>query len=517
MKKVFLIFATCAFLVTSCNQNDVVESLEQDMGKLSFNTVIGKQTKAAELTNDGLQKAAASKNKGIALYAYQKVSDTWNPWYTDGVWYADGKWQIESTRFANTAPSKYVTYYPTTYVTPSADFATADFNITFPKFDYTIQATNSQEDLIAGISDVAASKKDITLGMRHILSQINFGVKGYNGAFIQIQNIKIHDVYNSATYTYRGDNLGTSPNIIGSWGGYGSFGKGDVANEYTYSGTTTTVPATANTGDKYIFGDGGNWGPGKEADTWYPVGDANAWVAGDDVTLTNKTKMFNSLMLMPQNFTTEGASNKDAYVTFEYKIWDTGSNGLGSNAGYAAGSSSTWATGQFKLDFNTGENTYKSQWDQNYRYVYIIDFEKFLDDNRLDFTVEVDLYPWLNYNDPGDGIVGIPVAGIPTNTQLNTLTDKDTWYVATRRSTTLPATTAQVQLIQTQIWNWETYGFTGLVSGQSLDINFSNVVFNGKTLTINVGTGYNIYVGTEAETQSITVTENTQLVTIKKK
>lgn len=520
MKKMFLSLATCALLATSCSKNDLVDSLDQDTGKLSFNTALGKQTKAEELMNDGLQLKANSANDGIALWAYQETATdgTYKKWFEDNLYYTSDNWTIASTRFRNTAATKYVTYYPKENVKPVAGtFAGATFANTdnTPQFKYTIQKVASQEDLVAGITSAAANKTDIVVGMRHILSQVNFGVKGYKGAQISISNIQIHNVFNSATYTYNTVDGST----LGEWSSFGTgTGTGDATAQYNYVKQGGAVPVSradvekVTTGDVYIFGDGGNWGPGAKANTWYPVGTDNDWVEGDKLGATH-AKMTNSLMLMPQKFSkTNNPNTEGAYVTFKYTIVDVDGALVADNE-----------TGQFKLDFtDTNPSAYASEWKQNLRYVYIIDFTEFLTDNKLAFKVDVQTHLWQNYdwngqNGGGTGLVDVPVLGQATEAQVNALAANAVLYAA-NCSTTPPAT--DVQLITNETWDWSVYAFSNLTAGQSFTINFSKVIFNGKTLTIKVPVGYSIYIGqTEGQEilTSVSVPDDKTTVTIMKK
>ena len=273
MKKLWMGFAACALILSSCSQQEVTENIDQNNSQLQFSMAMGAQTRAAELTNAALKDDATDKDNGIALYAYLKDNSVWTPWYSDNLWWENGKWNIESTRFRNAKASKYITFFPKNYVENGANLADATFSgASFPKFDCIIPVVNGeQKDLVAGITDVGVNQKDITLTMRHILSQVNFGVYGYTGANIEIKNIKIHDVFNKATYTFRkNEDVAQKPNIIGEWGEYKTFTISSAANTYEYDGTYHTVPATAVTKDKYIFGDGGNWAVGPTSTSvWY--------------------------------------------------------------------------------------------------------------------------------------------------------------------------------------------------------------------------------------------------------
>ena len=487
MKRLLLMgFAACALVMTSCSEQEITENITDGLGQLSFSAGIGKQsaTRGAELNNDTLRKAAGTN--GITLYAYQNESSTWKKWYNDTVVYKTGQWGLKnSVRFRNANASKYITYFSTVKNAlvevkegapgvEKSTFETADFKTgKYPAFSYKVAANSAvQEDLIAGITEVRADETDITLGMRHILSQVNFGTVGYKGAKIQIQNIKIVGVGDSATFTYKAEN--TYP--IGEWSVPAT--KETEYSYYNYSNTAgatdnthTLVPATANKGDVYIFGDGGNWGPGKAATTWYPVGTSPKW---ENVAITPQTGLKNSLMLLPQVLT------ENAKVTFEYRIQDV-------SDAYVAGNASTWAKGEFALNFKTGTVSgkhYLGQWEQNYRYVYLIDFTDFLDGAALTFNVDVDMYEWENYNQAGDddGIVDIVAAGRPTEAKMNaaTFTAGDTWYIASQSETAPNAATPfkWAQVVRDESWDMSAYDFTSIAKNGSFMLSFQHVIFN---------------------------------------
>lgn len=486
MKQLMMGFAACALMMASCAKQEITESVLDGQGQLAFSTGLGKQsTKAAELMNSSLQTAAATN--GIVIHAYQNTGVLWNRWFNDEVVF-DPNWRLKnSTRFRNTYPTRYITYFSTVanaLTAIPADFATADFtNGKFPKFSYTVAVNAVQEDLIAGITEAAANQKNITLGMRHILSQVNFGTVGYKGANIAIRNIRIAGLFDSAIYTY--DDEDKYP--IGEWAAHGTNGTaGDRTAAYDYRDHSNGViadnpqpvaPDTAIKGDVYIFGDGGNWGPGKAATTHYPVGAGGTWVKGDQ---TLPKQLANSLMLMPQDF----ANAAEAKVTFEFRITDV------DNA-YVAGSDTDWEKGEFKLDFSTGTISgthYLGKWEQNYRYVYLIDFTDFLDGTALTFKVNVEMYPWENYNNGGgdDGIVNIMAAGQPSAANMNAVgfVNGDIWHIASQ-SETAPNNVIfdpykWAQVMRDEAWDLSAYDFTQIEEGQTFNLNFQNVIFNTK-------------------------------------
>lgn len=464
MKKLLLGLAAIAVTLSSCQKQETMESIDDGKDVLNFTLYKGVASRASELTNTALQTSATTATNGIALYAYQETSTsgTFEKWFSDNLFFSSNKWQIESTRFRNTVATKFISYYPkSSKLITDAGFATADFNGTLPSFTYTIADVSEQEDLIAGVTTVPALGTDITVGLRHILSQVNFGVRGYEDVTINIKSITVNSVLSKGTYTYKDKDIYP----IGTW-----TPTTDVASyDYSYK-TNFSTPVTAKTGDKYIFGDGGNWGPGKDANTWY-VDVTNGAVQGNDPDLGTKAKLNNSLMLLPQ----EGLDDKT--VTFTYTIQDI-------DGAYISGNATTPATGTFNLGEALGLG-YDGTWKQNMRYVYIIDFGPFLDDNKLSFIVDVDTQPWENYNKPGDdnGIVDIEVMGEPTQIIINGLTTGDSYYMASK-TTTAPSVNQKVQVIRNQTWDWKSYVINPSIN--SFTIDFTNVIFNSNTITIIV-------------------------------
>lgn len=479
MKRLLMGFAACTLMMASCSQNEVFENVSEGQGQLSFSTGLGKQavTRAAELNNTALQ--GVTETNGIVLNAYQNVTSKWSRWYEDEVVYKNSQWGLrKSIRFRNENATKYISYFSTVsgaLTSPThfndTDMFTAD---KFPKFTYTVAGNSAtQEDLIAGITEVDANKTNITLGMRHILSQVNFGTVGYEGANISIRNINIVNVGSSADFTYRAKN----EYPIGDWSTPAEKNTNYVY--YNWGGNNPDnmnlqplVPASATKGDKYIFGDGGNWGPGKGSGILYPVGTNGKWEEYN--TTTPQTGLKNSLMLMPQDL-------GGAKVTFEYIIQDV------SNA-YVAGNDSDWAKGEFSLNFSTGTSSgthYDGAWEQNYRYVYLIDFTDFLDGIALTFKVNVEAYPWENYNKDtdDDGIVNIMAAGQPSTANMNTITGGNTWYIASQSETNPttfdPAKWAQV--MRNETWDLSTYDFANIDADGSFILDFTNVIFNTQT------------------------------------
>lgn len=491
MKKLLLGIAACVLIMTSCAKQEVTETVDDGKGQLSFSTGLGKTTKAAELMNAALKAGATNKTNGIALFTYEETTTTgtYKEWFQDNLWWATKEWTIETTRFRNKAKTKYVAYFPKTGVNAVDDggtssFLTADFATKFPAFTYTVGTTSAnQVDLIAGITDVTENKTDIVLAMRHILSQVNFGTVGYPGANIMIRNIEIVEVFNSGTYTYGP----VDDAKLGVWSLQGTGGTPSTRTAgYEYYNHTNAVDAAkfneqplvddeAKKGETYAFGDGGNAGPGRGTDKWYPIG-TNPNPIWANAHATNSTGLANSLILMPQDF-----KDTDAKVTFEYRITDSdGADVVG------VSNPETWEKGEFKLDFFSGTNAsqdldYMSKWESNYRYLYLIDFTDFLDGIALTFTVDVETNPWENHNNGGDddGEVTVKVAGQPSQTDMNatTFVDGNSWFIATQ-SEIAPTGIQWAQVVRHEVWNLGDYDFTQIENGHDFIFNFQNVIFN---------------------------------------
>lgn len=512
-------FAAYALIMTGCSKQEVTDNVDAGRGQLSFAPGLGKQSRAAEWTNTSLQGAALEATP-IAMYAYQESATTpltFEEWFNDDLFYdPDAKtWKIGSTRFRNTAVTKYATYFPQTLANlkmlmdgddPAKNtFETANFTPggagKFPAFEYTVAATSDvQEDLLAGVTEVKANMSNITVGMRHILSQVNFGTVGYEGAKIAIRNIQIVGLSNNAIYKYGA----TDKAPVGAWEtfkGAATYTYYDYSNTdkgATNSNLQPITPLNAQTGDCYIFGDGGNWGPGKGATTFYPVGAGNGWKNHSAGTAS----LDNSLMLIPQTLT------PTSKVTFEYQITDKDDAFVAGGPGV-----DTWAKGEFKLNFSTGAGAtdYKSMWEQNMRYVYMIDFTDLLTGAALSFTVDVDSQPWENYDGTGgDGEVDIVVAGQPTAANMNTVVDNGTWYIASQTGTATPPTTAQwAQVVRDESWDMSSYNFSGIEKDNKFKLSFKNVIFNTKdgspdpvatTITLTLPDGYTAVASTTGGT-----------------
>lgn len=515
MKKVLLWVTAFTLGLASCQKSEVVDDVNAGSNELNFGVYQGKATRAGELMNDALQKA--STTSPVQLYVYKGTNNAATDkelYFYDVLRYENAKWKTDIMRFMpKTGTLQLYAFHPQTETSGVKDVAYDDTNATkangFPTLTYKIKDTQAtQVDLVAAaINDNAG--KDIVIPLKHILSQVNFGVKGYEGAKIEIRSIKVNKVYNRGSFdfgTWKWTALDAATGIQDPL----------VADhyEYLFDGQTTlplsTYQTPGETGDgdnTYIFGDGGNWGPGDAATTLY-VGkdtDDNKIKAKDKefwtTTKATKQKFSNSLMLMPQ-LLKDGMTN--AFATFEYRISD-----LGDPVAWVVGGpgDADWIAGKF--DLHMGESTinpeYKDEWNTNLRYVYIIDFKGFLDGQKLTFDVDVEMNPWENYDKPGDGIVLLSsLDGTIFKTTISKL--------AVSAESEIP----EGHLFSDITWNWLPYGMTNTFEeDETFKVKFTKVRFNGNTLTIIPPFGFVVSDGTTNDATTIGVTKPETVLTFK--
>lgn len=478
MKKKLLGVAIFTLILASCQKSEIVDGIDAGNNQLTFGVYQGKVTKAAELTNTDL------KTDGLEfpLYAYKgKQVGVKTPYFKDALTYSTGtsKWTTSIPRFlTESVLLQFYAYYPDTGVT---DYAEALGSNDYPSFKYTIQKNKAAVPNPNGteIDLVAAAVNDhsgtsVKIPFKHILSQINFGVKGYYGAKIAISNIVVNDVKNGGTFTYNPTN--------GAW----TDPSGE--EDYTYTFPTFVTPgSTGKDGDdwtdendeqniRYVFGDGGKWGPGKGATIWYITADNTAKLSTE---VEDTDKLSNALMLMPQELTSGMA---DAYVTFDYTIQDLEDS-------YVVGGplATNVVPGKFDLNMGNKEDpnlAYQNKWEPNLRYLYVIDFTGYLDGQKLTFDVDVESQPWENYNpDNGnDGVVLLSSLGEPIfSTSIKPLNPGDTY------------STLKGNVFSNIAWNWSPYTMAkNFAKGNDFKVTFAGVKFNGNKITITAPFGFEV-------------------------
>lgn len=475
MKKILLGFAAFSLILSSCQDSDIIEKIDDGTNELKFGVYQGKATtKAAELKNSDLN----TEGRTFPLYAYKGAqSGTKDEYFKDALTLTSSVWGTSIPRFLTAKdPLQFYAYYPEKNVT---GYTYGLAPATYPSFNYAIEKNTAGAAINPGGTDidmVAAKVIDhsgtsVTIPFQHILSQINFGVRGYYGAKITIENIKIWQVSSSGTFTYDATS--------GVWSSLAA------PEDYTYTFPEFTTPGGVlnvswsdpnGEGDNtYIFGDGGNWGPGtddKGKKIWYVTED-NQVIQGSAIKDDTPT-LSNSLMLMPQKLT---AGMLAAYATFDYTIQDLEDH-------YVEGGPLATNTVAGKFDLNMGNtiNAYADEWKPNLRYVYIIDFTGYLDGQKLTFDVDVESQPWENYNpDNGDdGIVLLSSVGEPMfRKSIQGLTSGGEYAI--------PAGNVFSDIS----WDWSLYSMTSsLTTAQSFTVTFANVKFNGNKITVKPPFGF---------------------------
>jgi len=200
MKKYILGFAALSLLLvaTSCNK-ETIETADSH-NSITFQTILGKQTKASEITTALLQTAANNSANGIAVRAYEDNTSTtawksWSLYYDNTATPAD--WTYGTPVLQPNFNLVYYAWHPTAALSLNAASTgqTAAFN------SYTVPVVGSQVDLIAA-SVPATLDAAINLQFNHLLSQVNFSLLEVKDVKITINSITISDVGNTATYTF---------------------------------------------------------------------------------------------------------------------------------------------------------------------------------------------------------------------------------------------------------------------------------------------------------------------------
>lgn len=216
MKKVLLAIAAVA-TITSCSQSEDFENPGREV-EISFNSVINKSTRAAIIENDEFESFTVSG---------YRTTDA----MTSGTQLTGGFMDDVAVSKAEGGWSQVGTFYwpATAYVSFFATSPKQTLDITkagFPKFNYTVGETTTQVDLLAAnlINQQKADNK-VTLGFRHLLTQVNFSIKGDTKDFkYVISKLEVSGVSTSATYSFDGDKT-----TVGAWGNWGT-----ADGAYTY-------------------------------------------------------------------------------------------------------------------------------------------------------------------------------------------------------------------------------------------------------------------------------------------
>lgn len=476
MKKILLGFTAFTLILTGCQKSEVVENINDGNNQLDFGVYQGKATRAGELTNNELNSIGVN----FPIYAYKRKKDGEKSLYFKEVLTYEStgtpaveKWNTSIPRFLTAKdPLQFYAYYAKGTAdgnvpgVTDASFLSPLAGDAYPTFKYDVEDTqDKQVDLVAATVE-DHSGTSVTIPFRHILSQINFGVKGYYGAQIEISNIQINDVNSQGVFSF-------IPDLDTCWSGLAE------PKHYQYTFPAFKTPGGVESqgkwtnpnneeGIRYIFGDGGGWGPGKGDDIWYVTGVNTA------AKFANATgKLENSLMLMPQPLT---AGMSAAYVTFDYTIQDLAGS-------YIIGETATPAKGKFDLNMDNKILAYADEWKPNLRYLYIIDFTGYLDGQLLSFTVDVETNQWENYDKPGEGIVLLSSVGEPM------FKDHIQGLLPNAGTYAIPVG----HVFSDIAWDWSPYTMKEtFATDDKFTVTFTNVKFNGNSITVTAPKGFEV-------------------------
>lgn len=227
MKKILLVALAAAAMV-SCSQNEEIENAAQK-AEINFKKVVKAGTKAL-ITDD-------TNFSTFTVNGY-KTPDVMSGTVELSTGFMDN---IEITK-ANGWASTDKFYWPLTgkvQFFAISPLQTLNVGTGYPSFEYTVKDVTLQEDLVAA-NQVNKDKSSgaIVLPFQHLLTQVNFSIKGATADFTYtVSKIVLKGIKDKATFTYDGTEN------VGSWG------TPSASNEnlsYSCTGPFTVAPTTAS-------------------------------------------------------------------------------------------------------------------------------------------------------------------------------------------------------------------------------------------------------------------------------
>lgn len=207
MKKVLL--ATAAvILMTGCSQNEEFENEAQN-AKINFGSIVRNSTRADILTTSTISTFTVSgyKTTGAMAEGTQLTTGFIDALVvTKG---AENKWAYTGDAFYWPFTEK-VQFFATSPAQAQAVTAPG-----YPTFEYTVKAVADQEDLVAAnLIDKDKMAGDLTFPFQHLLTQVNFSIKGDTPGFTYtVTKLVLKGVKDKAKFTFDGTNT------VGSWTG----------------------------------------------------------------------------------------------------------------------------------------------------------------------------------------------------------------------------------------------------------------------------------------------------------
>lgn len=208
MKKV-LLGAAVMMAITGCTQNEEFEN-ESKKAEINFGSIVRNSTRADIVTTATFERFTVSgyKTTGPMIPDTQLAAG-----FIDG---------LDVIKDKDTDKWKYVGdtfYWP--YEGKVQFFASSpaqSLNITaagYPTFKYTVKEAALQEDLVAAnLIDKDKTAGDLTFPFQHLLTQVNFSIKGDTPGFTYtVSKIELKDLKDSGTFTFDGTAT------VGAWSG----------------------------------------------------------------------------------------------------------------------------------------------------------------------------------------------------------------------------------------------------------------------------------------------------------
>lgn len=190
MKKIFLLASVAVMVMASCAKNEIIEA-PATPDAIGFSTYIHKATKATLNTITQVQTAAqfpivAYVNTHTGNDISQSVSSA-TDFFTDVLKYASSSWATDIIRYwpsttvaaTPTQTLSFFAYYPSADVT----YNKSTYPTAYPTLSYSVvDDPANQIDLLASandkVSNANGSNDNVALQLNHILTQVNFALKG---------------------------------------------------------------------------------------------------------------------------------------------------------------------------------------------------------------------------------------------------------------------------------------------------------------------------------------------------
>lgn len=246
MKKLFLFAAIAAIGFASCSEENFDGNNGNSSKKIQFKTMVGKNNNLKVTESN----TATLKTTGFKVTALNTAAEN----FDGSKAYTTEFNQLAVTHDGSNWIYTGDYYWPETdklsfFAYAGDDAGVSSFTATtpgFPYFTYTVNAdASSQKDLLAINSlnnvDPGATNTPLALAFKHILTQVNFSLKGQVTTLqYDIKKIEIKSAKSVGTYTYNA--------TTGVWSA-----QSTTAN-YTYFSGLTNIPV--NTSSVVSFGNG---------------------------------------------------------------------------------------------------------------------------------------------------------------------------------------------------------------------------------------------------------------------